>query len=189
VNVLKEQLLKRLLRFLRDLFRDGHKLLGVLAPVLSVAFTFAKALNLTAGLRDISYAWALLPLLLWVFAAYIRRWLISCEWEEKNSGEVARQDRLAALSGVRQRGVQIRNASPASPKELDDWHDDSAAWIVEAYETAGLVSPTLRARLETLDEMRPAPDRVPVISPSQVRQAEVMSEVLRRIGEYLEKNQ
>jgi hypothetical protein len=181
--------LKRLLRFLKDLFSDGHKLLGVLAPVLSLAFTVAKALNLTVGLQDISYAWALLPLLLWVIAAYVRRWLISCEWEEKSSGDAVRQDRLAALSRVRQHGVQIRNASPASQKELDDWHDQSDAWIKDAYEAAGLVSPTLRARLVTLDEMRPAPDRVPVISPSQIRQAEVMSEVLRRIGEYLEKHQ
>jgi hypothetical protein len=177
------------LRIAEDLFRDGYKLLGVIAPILSVGFTTAKALNLSVGLQQISYAWALMPLLLWVLVAYVRRCLYSYNLEVDIDNAAGREERLAALSKIRQRGVQLRNASPGSSRELGDWHIETEQWIKEAYEVAGLASQTLRARLETLDEMGPAPDRVPEISPEQVRQTEIMSEILRRIGAYLEKNQ
>lgn len=83
----------RWLSFLRDLFADGYKLLGASAPVLSIIFTIAKALNLKVGLENVSYAWALLPLLLWVLVAYVRRWLLSYSLKVENRGQA---DRIVA---------------------------------------------------------------------------------------------
>ena len=65
------------LAFLKDMFIDGYKLIGASAPVLSIDFTIAKALDLHIGLENISYAWGLLPLSLWVLIACWRRWLVS----------------------------------------------------------------------------------------------------------------
>src|SRR6266851_1097792 len=150
---------RAVLRIPADLFKDGYKLLGVFAPIL-----------------------------LCVLVAYVRRCLFSYKLENATRDEATRQERLAALSSIRQRGVQIRNGEPGEA-ELGAWEIESDNWIKEAYAVTGSVSPTLRARLETLDEMGPVPDRVPEISPSQVHRTEVMSEMLRRIGAYLEKHQ
>ena len=68
-------MVKKLLPFAKDLVGDGYVLVGIFAPLLSIAFTIAKAFDMPelSHLREISYAWALAPLLLWVFIAYVRR--------------------------------------------------------------------------------------------------------------------
>ncbi len=66
---------RAVLRIPADLFKDGYKLLGVFAPILSISFTVAKAAGLQLGLQHVSYAWALGPILLWVLVAYVRRCL------------------------------------------------------------------------------------------------------------------
>lgn len=58
-----------------DLYRDGYSLVGAIAPLVSIGFTLAKAYNLNVSLQGVSYAWALLPLVVWLAVAYIRRWL------------------------------------------------------------------------------------------------------------------
>ena len=65
---------KKLWAFIVDFWRDGSALLGVIAAPLSIAFTLAKAFDLEAlgHLREISYAWALAPITLWLFVAYVR---------------------------------------------------------------------------------------------------------------------
>jgi hypothetical protein len=67
-------MLKRIWSFTIDFWRDGNVLLGAVAAPLSIAFTLAKAFDVEAlgHLRDISYAWALAPLTLWFFIAYVR---------------------------------------------------------------------------------------------------------------------
>jgi hypothetical protein len=62
-------------RLIRDLWSDGYKVFGTIAPLASLSFTLAKALEVHVSLRDISYAWAFAPLLAWLFVAYLRRWL------------------------------------------------------------------------------------------------------------------
>jgi hypothetical protein len=66
---------RKLWSFVVDFWRDGNALLGIVAAPLSIAFTVAKALDVPAlsHQRDISYAWALAPLLIWVLVAYVRR--------------------------------------------------------------------------------------------------------------------
>ena len=67
-------MVKKLWAFAVDFWRDGNALLGAVAAPLSIAFTLAKAFDVPAlsHLRDISYAWALAPLLIWVLVAYVR---------------------------------------------------------------------------------------------------------------------
>ena len=67
-------MLHRIKDIATDLYKDGYKLLGAIAPLLSVGFTLAKAFDLSVNLRGVSYAWALLPIALWVTVAYVRRW-------------------------------------------------------------------------------------------------------------------
>jgi hypothetical protein len=66
---------KKLWSFVADFWRDGYALVGLIAAPLSIAFTVAKALDVEAltHLREVSYAWAIAPLLIWVFVAYVRR--------------------------------------------------------------------------------------------------------------------
>ncbi|MHC2318390.1 hypothetical protein ACVIHC_005436 [Bradyrhizobium diazoefficiens] len=68
-------MVKKLWAFAVDFWRDGNVLLGFVAAPLSIAFTLAKALDVPAlsHLREVSYAWALAPLLIWVLVAYVRR--------------------------------------------------------------------------------------------------------------------
>lgn len=64
----------RIRETLFDLYRDGYSLIGAIAPILSIGFTTAKALDVNVNLRDVSYAWAFAPLTVWLFVAYWRRW-------------------------------------------------------------------------------------------------------------------
>lgn len=68
-------MLRKIYSFVRDLVGDGYILISVLAPLLSIAFTLAKAFDMQAlgHLRDISYAWAFAPIIIWLLIAYIRR--------------------------------------------------------------------------------------------------------------------
>lgn len=86
-----ERKMKLFGRLILDLIKDGYSVLGVTAPLLSIGVTMSKALDLplTAGLRHISYAWAFLPLLLWVTIAYARRWLRDRSREATLNDEVA----------------------------------------------------------------------------------------------------
>jgi len=65
---------KKLWAFAVDFWRDGSALLGFIAAPLSITFTLAKAFDVEAlgHLREISYAWALAPITLWIFVAYVR---------------------------------------------------------------------------------------------------------------------
>ncbi len=65
----------KILSFGRDLVRDGYTLVSVIAPLLSIAFTLAKAVDMPelSHLREISYAWAFAPIIVWLLIAYVRR--------------------------------------------------------------------------------------------------------------------
>lgn len=65
----------RIGNFIAALFGDGFKALGVFSWLLSGAFTIGKWLGVLSKLQDVSYAWALLPITVWLFVAYVRRWL------------------------------------------------------------------------------------------------------------------
>ena len=88
---------KTILRLIRDLWSDGYKFLGAIAPLASLGFTFTKALEVHVSLRDISYAWAFAPLLAWLFVAYVRRWLAYRELEAAVNNQDNRKNVSIAL--------------------------------------------------------------------------------------------
>lgn len=71
--------MERFIDFLKSLFADGYKVVGISAPLLSISYTLAKALGSPAliDLEDLSYVWALLPVTVWFIIAYVRRWKYS----------------------------------------------------------------------------------------------------------------
>ena len=73
-----------------DLFGDGYKLVSITAPFLSLAFTITKIFEVPImGLREVPYAWAFLPLLIWVSIAYVRRWSKFNDLEQKRKPKIA----------------------------------------------------------------------------------------------------
>lgn len=60
---------------LRSFWDDGLRYLRVIAPLASISFTILKALEYPVPLKEWSYAWAFLPILVWVAVAYVRRWM------------------------------------------------------------------------------------------------------------------
>jgi len=76
--------MRRLSVFLKDLCADGYRVISVIAPLLSILFTIAKWQEWkVVDLKEVSYAWALLPLTIWFLIAYIRRWQRSNEFEKE----------------------------------------------------------------------------------------------------------
>jgi hypothetical protein len=117
----------RFFRLIRDLFLDGHKAIGLLAPLLSICFTVLKALDvpIATELRQISYAWAFLPLLLWLFIAYVRRWAAHTEMLRTADDEAAFAIKLEAVDlHVEQRsafaGRQLDRLRKNRPRRLAD---------------------------------------------------------------------
>jgi hypothetical protein len=115
------------LDFLKDMFIDGYKLIGASAPVLSIGFTIAKALDLHIGLENISYAWGLLPLLLWVLIAYWRRWLVSRELSVEQRGQA---DRVAGW-------MEAADLDLKAPLILQNSSDQLVYDLVASVVTAG----------------------------------------------------
>jgi hypothetical protein len=69
----------KIIKFIGTLWNDGFKIFGFLAPILSIGYTLYKALDMKflniEGLTQLSYAWAFLPLFIWISIAYLRRYL------------------------------------------------------------------------------------------------------------------
>lgn len=183
-------MLNRIWRTFKDLIADGYSFIGAIAPILSIGFTAAKALDLNIAIRDVSYAWAILPLLIWLLIAYLRRHAKYGELEEREVTASRKQSLLNELNEHRKLGVEIRNSHPDGGAELQLWFAQSRAWMTVAYDIAGRISPQLRARLETLNETGPAPDRTrQYLTKEHQHETRILSEILRRMEKYIEKNQ
>src|ERR1700730_18604648 len=102
-------MLSRIWKILRDLFVDGYSIVGAIAPLLSIGFTVSKAFDAIPNLREISYAWGLLPILLWVLVAYARRDLRYIDLEKGTINLNARAESLAKLGKLREDGVALTN--------------------------------------------------------------------------------
>lgn len=180
--------MKRIISVARDLFVDGYSFIGVIAPTLSIGFALAKAFEILPNLREVSYLWALVPILGWVLVAYVRRWLAHAALSERLAKANVIRDQLRVLGEVRDRGVQLRNRKPETSMYVA-WVVDYDDWRTEAYEAALAASPVLHDRIKTLDSMGPAPQGIAIISPEHDLAVRVMSEILRRIDQYLQSHQ
>src|ERR1700730_9732711 len=66
--------MRRIFLLIGALINDGYKALSIIAPFLSIAFTVAKIFDVVPQLRHVDYAWAFVPITLWLAVAYVRRW-------------------------------------------------------------------------------------------------------------------
>jgi hypothetical protein len=112
--------------FIKDLWTDGYKFIGAIAPILSIGFTIAKATEVHVSLRDISYAWAFAPLLVWLFMAYLKRWRACRELEAKiNKSEhdkIIRQYLAFMVHDGEALKAQCANTNEPLPKnEVEAW--------------------------------------------------------------------
>jgi len=116
-------MVKRLLAFAADFWRDGNAVLGIVAAPLSVAFTLAKAFDLPAlsHLRDISYAWALAPLLIWVLVAYVRLRARTAQ----NKRKEGLQSFYVSVGPIITRPI----AKDISEDDFEKYLDEGAAWV------------------------------------------------------------
>ena len=99
----------------------------------------------------------------------------------------ARREAIAALAELREEGVQLRNEVITS-EGFPEWDRRFSRWRLNALAAAERASPALKARLDVLDETRPAPE-MPIVHSMHAQVLRIFSEILRRIGEFLEKEQ
>jgi len=182
-------MLGRIWRILRDLFVDGYSVVGAIAPALSVSFTVLKAFDAFPNLRGISYLWGLVPILVWILVAYVRRDLRYIDLEQQTSNVAARAENLAKLGKLRKDGVALRNKSIRTQQDFNQWSKDEAEWRQQVYQIAGALSSPLRSRLETLDTVGPGPRLDPGFTIEHTEARKFISEITKRVGEFLEKNQ
>jgi hypothetical protein len=77
-----------------------------------------------------------------------------------------------------------------SQQEMDSWNAEYTSWLRDVYEAAGAVSQPLRDRLETLDAVNAGPKLpTPGFTVDHTNSRNIISEITRRIGEYLKENQ
>lgn len=103
---------------------------------------------------------------------------------DERTGRVAA---IADLAELRKLGVAHRNSSPVElPDGFTAWQWGYENWRERVLEAAGRVSMSLKYRLEVLDQMRPPPT-MPVMHPHHGKLVQIISEILLRIDEFLEK--
>lgn len=91
------------------------------------------------------------------------------------------------LWDLRASGVEIRNRAPELGK-FREWVAEYQAWRTSVLDVAKIVSETLYRRLETLNQVRPLPFGLSIISKEHHQHAANLSEKLLRIEEFLEKD-
>lgn len=119
-----------LVKAVRKFFTDGTKVLSLLAPTLSILYTAGLAWQwpLMGAWKDLSYAWAFVPLLILAIVAYIRRWKYSLSLEGERDLQAVR-DKLAEF---REEAVNnLLTIKPNTEDELKDWSDKYTAWVDE----------------------------------------------------------
>lgn len=66
---------KNIIKLAATFFDDGYKNIGLINPAITFVLSICKFLEVDfAGLKNLSYGWVLLPLLIWVIMAYVSRW-------------------------------------------------------------------------------------------------------------------
>ena len=67
----------RIRKTISGAFTDGYKVVSFVAPLLSITFALLKATDpdwsMREVMRELPYAWAMLPVTGWLFVAYVGR--------------------------------------------------------------------------------------------------------------------
>lgn len=99
----------------------------------------------------------------------------------------ARQAALNDLWKLRRKGVELRNQH-IELAGIPDWENDFKVWQSEVFAAAEIASVHLRNHLEILNEVSRPPDNVNPVSKYHFRLLSHMSEMLRRMEKYLERD-
>jgi hypothetical protein len=98
----------------------------------------------------------------------------------------ARQAAMARLWTLRKEGVELRNEAIVMPG-CPDWKRRYESWHDRVMADAKIVSLNLCAWLETLDRVRPSPQRMPTAACEEHRLLrDCQSEILLRMQEFLQ---
>lgn len=114
-------------RIIQNFFFDGTKAFSVLAPTLSILYTAGKVWEwpVTDAWKELSYAWALAPILLLAFVAYYRRWRYSRSLEGNRDMQAA----VDALSDFLDQGNNdLFNKMVTNDSEHMKWASEWGAW-------------------------------------------------------------
>ena len=145
---------------------------------------------------------ALIAFLITLAVVFLIKWVnapVKLYYELKNKSETeiaalrrtildreARQAAMARLWGLRKEGVELRNEVIAMPG-FPDWKRRYEHWHNRVMADAKLVSPNLCAWLDTLDQVRPPPARLPQAVCDEHRLLrDCQCEILRRMQEFLQ---
>lgn len=101
--------------------------------------------------------------------------------------EAARQNSINILWRLRSEGITLRNKSISSLEELEEWKKYFSQWRDEVLEESGKVNVNLKCYLERLDVTGQNPSNLNIFNPDHELQARIMSEILKRLQEYLKK--
>jgi hypothetical protein len=121
--------IRNIWEFVRDLCLDGYGAVSFSAPVLSISFTLAKYFEVSlVDLKNISYAWGLLPICLWFFVGYARRRAMS-----KRGRKIRRlKEFYAGADHI----IHAKLSEAISEEDFanyvqraDSWANDCATWI------------------------------------------------------------
>jgi hypothetical protein len=140
--------------FISDLVSDGYKIVGIAAPLLSILYTGLKFWEIDLGLlKEVSYAWALLPLTVWLLIAYSRRRSAHISLLMEATGVPL------ALARLRHKGVQIRNKAKwnfNSAEEFNNWKSSVEKWMEEVISALETHAPADAEWFRVLDSV-PSP--------------------------------
>ena len=116
-----------LARSVCNFFSDGTKAFSFFAPAVSILYTAGKAWEwpVMEAWKDLSYAWALAPLLALAMVAYVRRWKYSQSLEGNRDLQAA----VDTLSDFLDDGnTRLFNGRVSNAAEHMQWSADWGGW-------------------------------------------------------------
>lgn len=185
------------IRWIKTTFRHSIGLIdlwtGLGAAMLGLADHYLPHAQLMTNYGWKIFIWALAAVIIvrlilapyWIFDEDRKQ--ISALKKLIDDKEEEKQRKIEALWALRKDGVKLRNAQIIE-SEVDSWKQKFDQWRDSILTEARGLSISLVNSLETLNEVRPTPARsVPYASRVHARYVPILSELIRRLEEFLNK--
>jgi hypothetical protein len=145
------------------------------------------------GLAYIAIAWVIIFIIRLIFVAPFQTFketeVQRLKLEKEIDDREIRQRTLNLIWDLREEGVKIRNEFPVN---FPNWQRRAAEWRVQVFNAAGVLSTNLRRHLQTLNETHGYPSDIQIVGGSHDGDHKlelcVISEILRRLEKYLERD-
>jgi hypothetical protein len=135
--------------------------------------------DVLAKLSQVSFSLLLVVAIIWGLYRYIHR-------ELRAEFQAERDEQRHRLWELREEGVQLRNEGIAT-SAMAAWEDKFKKWHAAILSQAALVSMDLRHSLDPLDKLPMETTKYP--DPKHQMNVSIVSEILVRIKNYLDKTQ